>query len=353
MHLRSLLAAASLLTLTTGAVLPGQDDPYVGYLLSTFTDVNPQVFWYLSNASNPLAFTALNGGNPVLESTVGTQAVRDIFLASNPEKSEYFVIATDLDINAAGFSWDEATRRGSRGLTIWRSDNLIDWSEPTLSIIEDPTAGMAWAPSVVYNTTESQYYLFWASRLYSPADPSHTGTASLDRIRYTTTKDFITFAPATDYLALDEENIPLIDQEFLPIKSHSDEDEQEGEGEAGESYIRFLKDETVLHVYQETSTTGLLGPWTRSPSPNNSGGYIATTVFEGPAAFPDISVPGRYYLLLDNYEQYVPFRTDDVLSGGWEEVDAAAVGFPEGLKHGNVVVLKRSEYEKVLERFGG
>ena len=38
----------------------------------------------------------------------------------------------DLDINAAGFNWDVATRHGSRGLVVWKSNNLVDWSEPRL-----------------------------------------------------------------------------------------------------------------------------------------------------------------------------------------------------------------------------
>ncbi|KAI9368521.1 putative arabinosidase [Aspergillus egyptiacus] len=333
--LRGLLSATTFLALTSAAALPRQDDPYVGYLLSTFTDPNPQVFWYLSDASNPLAFRPLNGGSPVLRSTVGTQAVRDIFLTTNDERSEFFIIATDLDINADGFSWDAATRTGSRGLTIWRSENLVDWSEPTLSIIEDSTAGMAWAPSVVYNSTSSTYYLFWASRLYSPTDDNHTGLATLDRIRYATTTDFKTFSPPSDYLALDEENIPLIDQEFLYL------------GTPGH-YARFLKDENVLHVYQEITTGGLFGEWERV------GGYIVEEVTEGPAAWPDVSVEqgtGRYYLMLDNYEEYVPFVTEDIGSGDWEEV-VNKEGFPAGLKHGNVVPLTRREYEAVAARFG-
>lgn len=38
----------------------------------------------------------------------------------------------DLDINAEGFTWDWATRHGSRGLVIWRSSDLLTWSEPEL-----------------------------------------------------------------------------------------------------------------------------------------------------------------------------------------------------------------------------
>ncbi|KAL4785016.1 hypothetical protein BJX76DRAFT_356486 [Aspergillus varians] len=335
MHILSIVLTM-LLPFSTAAVLHRQDEPYVGYLLSTFTDADPSVFWYISDASDPLAFKPLNGGNPVLKSTVGTKAVRDIFLTANEDRSEYFILGTDLDINADGFSWDEASRRGSRGLTIWRSENLIDWSEPTLSTIESPTAGMAWAPSAIYNESTSQYTLFWASRLYSEADTNHTGPATLDRIRYTTSSDFSTFSTPADYVALDAENIPLIDQEFLPL------------GAPGH-YVRFLKDENVLHVYQETTVDGLFGSWTRSSS---EGSYIVHSVFEGPAAFPDVRVPGRFYLLMDNYEEYVPFRTDDVLGGVWEEINGPAVRLPAGLKHGNVVLLTRREYEAVLGRYG-
>ncbi|PGH08114.1 hypothetical protein AJ80_07908 [Polytolypa hystricis UAMH7299] len=325
----SILTAVSLLGLANGSVVPRQDrGPYVGYLLSTFSDPNPQVFWYLSDISDPLAFKALNGGNPVLRSTVGTRAVRDVFLASNADRSEYFVIATDLDINAAGFSWDQVTRRGSRGLTIWKSNNLVDWSAPTLAIIEDETAGMAWAPSVVWNDNEQQYYLFWASRLYASNDRDHTGTATLDRIRYTTTKDFVAFSRAADYLA--PQGIPLIDQEFLDL------------GTPG-AYARFLKDENVNRIYAETTTDGLFGEWTRVP------GYVVDSLYEGAASFPDINTPGRYYLLLDNYVQYVPYQTNNIWTGPWEQ--SRAPQFPPGIKHGSVFLLTQAERDAITSRY--
>ncbi|KAL4905548.1 hypothetical protein BDW74DRAFT_177918 [Aspergillus multicolor] len=329
---------SALLPLSLSTAIPRQttQPEYAGYLLSTFTDANPAVYWYISSAEDPLAFKPLNGGDPVLSSTVGTRGTRDIFLTSNEGRSEYFIITTDLDINAAGFSWDEATRRGSRGLVIWRSTNLVDWNEPYLATIESPEAGMAWAPSVVWNSTEEQYYLFWASRLYTSSDKNHTGLANLDRIRYATTPDFITFSEAADYVALDNENIPLIDQEFLFL------------GDEGH-YARFLKDENVLHVYQETTTSGLFGEWTRTEG--QEGAYIRTSVYEGPAAFPDVRVDGRYYLLMDNYEEYVAFVSEDVLSGEWTQLGFNETGLPRGLKHGNVFLLTGSEYEAVLERY--
>lgn len=41
-------------------------------------------------------------------------------------------LGVDLDIRVDGFSWDKATRTGSRGLVVWKSSNLVDWSEPQL-----------------------------------------------------------------------------------------------------------------------------------------------------------------------------------------------------------------------------
>lgn len=103
MRLLSLfLAATSIAGVVKGGVIPRQDGgPHVGYLLSTFTDPDPRVFWYLSDSSDPLGFKPLNGGDAIVGSTVGTQAVRDIFLASNTARSEYFIIATGLSHHIA------------------------------------------------------------------------------------------------------------------------------------------------------------------------------------------------------------------------------------------------------------
>jgi hypothetical protein len=71
-----------------------QTSSFVGYLISTFTDVSPQVQFYLSNGNNPASFSFRNKGKPVLASTVGTKGVRDIFLATSTARSEYYLLAT-------------------------------------------------------------------------------------------------------------------------------------------------------------------------------------------------------------------------------------------------------------------
>lgn len=195
--------------------------------------------------------------------------------------------------------------------------------------MEAETAGMAWAPSAVWDDDTQQYYVFWASRHYESSDKDHTGTAGLDRIRYATTKDFVEFSEPKDYHALPD--TPLIDQEFQSL------------GKPG-AFARFLKNETVNQVYQETTEEGLFGIWTRIP------GYVRPeSPFEGPASFADIQNPGVYHLLLDDYTEYVPFQTSDILSPEWEQLDWSS--FPSGLKHGSITLLTQKEHDAVAAKY--
>lgn len=188
---------------------------------------------------------------------------------------------------------------------------------------------MVWAPSAVWDDATEQYYVFWASRLYDPSDTSHAGTAGLDRIRYATTRDFVTFSAPSDYLAL--ASTPLIDQEFQYL------------GTPG-AFVRFLKNETTNQVYQEKTTEGLFGSWTRIP------GYVRNqSPLEGPASFADNLTPGLYHLLLDDYTQYVPFETSNILSPSWVASDNS--GFPAGLKHGSVTPLTQNEYNRIANKY--
>ena len=188
---------------------------------------------------------------------------------------------------------------------------------------------MVWAPSAVWDDATSQYYVFWASRHYAASDTAHTGAANLDRIRYATTKDFATFSSPKDYLA--PSGTPVIDQEFQYL------------GTKG-AFARFIKNETVNQVYQETTTGGLFGSWTRKS------GYVRTeSPREGPASFADNATPGLYHLLLDDYTQYVPFQTSNIQSPSWQQ--SSTSGFPTGLKHGSVTPLTQKEYNAIAAKY--
>lgn len=90
----SLAVATALLSFGSASPVDKRQSAYAGYLISTFSDVNPTVQWYLSNNNSPTSFTKINGGNAVLKSTVGTKAVRDVYLTSNGARNKFYLIAT-------------------------------------------------------------------------------------------------------------------------------------------------------------------------------------------------------------------------------------------------------------------
>lgn len=186
---------------------------------------------------------------------------------------------------------------------------------------------MAWAPSAIWNEEEQQYYVFWAARLYVETNPDHTGTGTPELIRYTTTKDFETFAKPEVYASAAE---GIIDQEFYYLGTP-------------DHWVRWLKDNPRGRVYQETTTDGIFSNWT------NDTKAVAELGSEGAAHFQDIKNPETHYLLLDNFTEYIPFITDDILSNNWTETTSP--DYPRGLKHGSVFRVTRSEYEAIAAAY--
>ncbi len=83
------------------------DGAYGAYVFPYFAgeqDGGEKIFLAVSEADDPTAWTTLNAGEPVLESTLGTQGLRDPFLTRNPETGRYYLLATDLKMRAAGTS---------------------------------------------------------------------------------------------------------------------------------------------------------------------------------------------------------------------------------------------------------
>lgn len=99
----------------------------------------------------------LNDGQPVLYSHLGMQGVRDPFLLRDPKQKKFYLIATDLRIEA-GEGWDTAQYRGSRDLIVWESKDLVHWSAERASTIGVPGAGCVWAPEGIYDSKESSFW---------------------------------------------------------------------------------------------------------------------------------------------------------------------------------------------------
>jgi hypothetical protein len=200
---------------------------YAGYLFSHFTGegtaAGEQVYFALSQGNDPTRWRQLNGGQPVLTSTLGTRGVRDPFVIRSPRGDRFYQIATDLRIYGNG-NWDAAQRTGSRSIVVWESTDLVNWSAPRLVRVSPDTAGNTWAPEAYYDESLGRYVVFWASTLYAADDPGHTGS-SYNRMMYATTTDFRTFSTAQVWV---DKGYSTIDSTLIKHNG---------------TYYRFTKDE--------------------------------------------------------------------------------------------------------------
>ncbi|ETS78130.1 hypothetical protein PFICI_10192 [Pestalotiopsis fici W106-1] len=312
------------------------DSSLVGYLGAFFLGADPYVYFYLSNGNNAVSFKALNRGQPVLKPTKGTGGVRDpaIVQGGGAEAGKkWYIVGTDLNIGKT--TWDAAQRTGSRGIFVWESTDLVNWTGERLVVVEDATAGMVWAPEAIWDASKNQYLVHWASKFYSTSDASHTGSPSNIVIRYAYTSDFKTFTSPKTYI--DKSTFNVIDLDILPLDN------------TGSNYLRFLKDETAKTVFVEYSTSGLFGSWTRA---GGSSGIITSAV-EGPAAYRDNQVDGKVHVLLDFYgsDGYRPYESTNPMGNSWTASSRSA--FPSNLRHGSVLPINQSLFDSVNSKWGG
>ncbi|KAI1499945.1 hypothetical protein F5X99DRAFT_263720 [Biscogniauxia marginata] len=348
MHVRNLLYTAASISLclnpslgasidlnNLGLHVESRADPnLVGYLGAFFLGADPYVYFYQSNGNDPLSFKSLNGGQPILRPTQGTKGVRDpaIVQGGGPDAGKkWYIIGTDLDIGKT--TWDAAQRTGSRGIFVWESTDLVNFSGDRLVTVEDSTAGMVWAPEAIWDASKNQYLVHWASKFYSASDTGHTGTPSTIRIRYAYTSDFKTFSTPQTYIDYSPTNI--IDLDILPLDNE------------GKNYLRFMKDETAKTVFVESSSTGLLGSWTRA---GGSSGIIASGV-EGPAAYHDNKEEAKVHVLLDFYgsDGYRPYESTDPTANKWSA--SSRSGFPSNLRHGAVLPINQTLYDALNNKW--
>jgi hypothetical protein len=174
------------------------------------------------------------------------------------------------------------------------------------------------------------------SHQFSSSDAKHTGTASNIQIRYALTTDFETFSAPQTFI--DKSPTDIIDLAILPLN-----------GTGGQSFLRFMKDESKKKVFVEVSTTGLFGSWSR---PGGSGASIQSGV-EGPAPYLDNQVEGKVHVLLDFYggDGYQPYKsTAPESNAGW--VASSKANFPKGLRHGSVLPISKTMYDALKTKWG-
>ncbi len=321
------------------APLP-EAQPLDGYLFSYFTgEGSPdgeQVYFGLSKGNDPLHWRELNGGAPVLTSTLGEKGLRDPFIIRSPEGDRFYQIATDLRIYGNG-DWDASQRTGSKSIMVWESTDLVNWTDQRLVKVSPDTAGNTWAPEAYYDSDLGAYVVFWASKLYAADDPHHTG-GTYNRMMYATTRDFHTFSEPKVWL---DPGYSVIDSTVI---------EHQG------TYYRFTKDERnnssstpcskFIIQQKATSLTDLTYDFVADCI-----GKGAIRQGEGPLAFKS-NTEQKWYLFVDEFggRGYVPFETTDLASGRWKPSTDYAL--PPRPRHGTVLPVTKAEYDRLSKAYG-
>ena len=180
----------------------GRSAPDAGYATAYFkSDGDEKIYQAATSGNDFFTFSPVNGGNPVITSTADTTGLRDPYILRSHDDDKYYMVATDLCISC-GTGWGSAQSAGSLKVEVWESTDLVNWErtngENEGIVVNQPEAGMTWAPEAYWDEELQSYVVFFSSRLY--ADASHTNSDDLyARVFYVLTRDFKTFTypPAT------------------------------------------------------------------------------------------------------------------------------------------------------------
>lgn len=174
----------------------GRSAPDAGYAAAYFkSDSDEKIYQAATSGNDFFTFSPVNGGQPTVTSTADTTGLRDPYILRSANGDKYYMIATDLCIGC-GTGWGPAQSNGSLKVEVWESTDLVNWErtngENTGIPINQPAAGMTWAPEAYWDDDLQSYVVFFASRLYS--DASHTNSDKLyARMFSVLTRDFRTF----------------------------------------------------------------------------------------------------------------------------------------------------------------
>ena len=289
----------------------------------------------LAVSDDGLRFSAVNDNRPVLRSVLGERGVRDPYLlqrnsADKSGRPKFVMLGTDLDFwnpryasDSGDVDWAATVRRGSTGICVWESDDLIRWSaERIVDIASSVRAGNMWAPRAIWDPSHGDhggYLVYWSSC-------TAVDDYAKQRIWACWTSDFVDFGKPFVYL---EKPFAVIDCSMVRYR---------------DVVLRFTKNEDEKYVFLEASST-LFGDFHYVPQhilESHRGGY------EGPDAhmLPD----GRMVVFVDEYVNqrrgYIPFVADDPLrANSFQPMEVDEYVLPEGGNHGTIMPLTAAEYE--------
>ena len=280
------------------------------YLFAYFTK-NGEDGLHLAASSDGYNWEKLGGGRSYLQPKVGkSKLMRDPCIVRGPDGTYHMVWTSGWNENNIGYA---------------SSKDLVNWSpqQQVPVMAHEPGSLNAWAPEIVYDDKRGEFLIFWASTI--PGRFAATDGSSEEkynhRMYYTTTRDFVTYAPTKLYY---DPGFSVIDASFVRAN--------------GKNYL-MVKDETrnpPKKYLQIASAPDLRGPFGPLSAPITPPGLWV----EGPTA---LQIGQDVILYYDAYttKHYGAMRSRDMVK--WEDVTAKMQfpdeGTPLRLRHGTVIAV--------------
>lgn len=288
---------------------------------------------YFAVSKDGMNWEQVNDGNPVLTAELGEKGCRDIEIIRLKDDS-FVILTTDLSIayrmdENHNVNWKEVNSTGSKSLRMWRTRDLVNFSEEKLVHFGRNDFGCMWAPETFYDEINDEYLVHWGSTV-AEDNFSHMS------IYCSTTKDFETFSEPKLFFTKDNEILDTHIRKFNGI------------------YHMFYKNAHNPSMNMHATSDNLYGPYTHDKDFEEymekevywPGSYEAGTSY----VLPD----GRWCILFDFFGcerekmGYVPFispkpgnmnvtRCPDLFS------------FPYGFKHGGVIEITDEEYNRLKD----
>lgn len=306
------------------------------YLFSHFKEkVTPdgeQVYFALSK--DGFNWKQLNAGEPILTSTMGEKGCRDIEVV-RLKNGGFVVLTTDLSIayrmdENYQVNWKEVNSTGSKCLCMWKSDDLITFSEQKRIYFGRDDFGCLWAPEVFYDEINDEYVIHWGSTV---AEDNYSHMS----IYCCTTKDFESFSEPKMFFTKDNE---ILDTHLVKIDG---------------TYHLFYKNAECPSMNMHATSNNLYGPYEHDKAFED---YMATLYRPGSYEAPTTLVlpDGRWCLMLDFFGcekekmGYVPFVSSKPGDSNFKRADES-FSFPYGFKHGGIIEISDEEYEKIEKHY--